>query len=54
MTRTVRIATRSNAHPVGCLTLDGKPMPYLHRNARSRYITRQEILDVYLEETRRR
>jgi hypothetical protein len=30
--------------------MDGKPMPFLHRNARSRYILPEEINEVYLED----
>jgi len=47
------IAQRSNQEHSGPLTLNGKPLPYLHLNARSRYITTDEVMDVYLEEVAR-
>lgn len=47
------IAERSNLEHTVPLTWRGKPMPILHRNARSRYITREEVMDVWKQETSR-
>lgn len=49
----ISIAQRSNQEHDGPLTWGGKPMPYLHLNARSRYIFTEEVWDVYLEEVSR-
>lgn len=49
----IRIAQRSNKEHDGPLTWGGKPLPYLHLNARSRYIQPEEIWEVYLEEVNR-
>lgn len=49
----VFVAERSNREHAGPLTWGGKPLPYLHRNSRSRYIMPEEIWDVYLEEVNR-
>ena len=46
----IRIAERSNKEHNRSLTMDGKPMPFLHRNARSRYIMPEEVHEVYLED----
>lgn len=46
----ISIAQRSNREHAGPLTWAGKPLPYLHLNARSRYIQPEEIWDVYFEE----
>ena len=46
----VIVAARSNQEHVGALTLNGKPMPFLHLNARSRYIQPEEIHEVYVED----
>ena len=46
----VFIAERSNKEHYGPLTLNGFPLPFMHRNARSRYITSEEIFNVYQED----
>lgn len=47
------VAARSNKEHAGPLTWNGKPLPYMHLNARSRYIMREEILEVWGEEVNR-
>ena len=44
---------RSNKEHRTPLTWCDLPMPYLHLNARSRYITTEEILTVFIEESHR-
>ena len=46
----VFIAERSNKETRSTLTWNGSPMPFLHRNSRSRYITSEEIFEVYQED----
>jgi hypothetical protein len=45
--------TRSNVPHREPLTHLGDPLPVLHLNARSRYITTDEILAVFVEESTR-
>lgn len=53
VTRLIPVAQRSNQEHTEPLTWGGEPMPILHLNARSRYITTEEILAIFEEETNR-
>lgn len=52
-TRFISVAQRSNQPHSEPLTWGGEPMPYLHLNARSRYITSDEAIAAFAEEMSR-
>lgn len=52
-TRFISVAQRSNQEHSEPLTWGGEPMPYLHLNARSRYITTEEAIAAFAEEMHR-